>query len=197
MAMLPNAGSQAAFLMYFSQTQTAGTQLIVKDGTGNTVAEYTPSKEFTSVAVSVLELKTGSDYTLYTNGSEIVSFTPTDSCTYLDETGITEARGGFGQGAGMPGGFEERPSGGQGERPDGPFNPSDGSLTPPDGSFSPPDGFGERPEMPDEGVQGGPYVPDSPRNRLSHNGRGAEMTKSVFNRREMNSCWTQKRIRRL
>jgi hypothetical protein len=109
MAQAPSTdSSQPSILMYYSTAQAAGTPFTLKDSGGNTVATFTPAKSYSAVAVSAPGLKTGQAYTLYNGTTQVVTFTPTNQVTYLNESGITQGQtqgpgGGDGtHGGGMP-----------------------------------------------------------------------------------------------
>ena len=109
MAQTGSAGSsQPSILMTFTAAQAAGTTVTVRDGSGNTVASGAPAKEYASVAISAPGLKTGQTYSLWSGETEVVSFTITDTVTYLNESGITTNQGMMGGGP-MGGG---KPQGG-------------------------------------------------------------------------------------
>lgn len=102
--------SQPSILMYYSIIQAAGTVVTLNDESGNTVASFTPAKLYSSVAISAPGLMTGKTYTLFSGDTEVVSFTLSDTVTYLNESGITANQsmgpGGGGQfnNGGQPGG---------------------------------------------------------------------------------------------
>lgn len=103
MAEAPDTNSsQESILMYYSSTQAAGTVVSLKDSSGATLATFTPSKQFISAAISASGLKTGETYTLYSNDTSVVSFTLSDTVTYLNESGITTN-----QSMGSGGGFSQ------------------------------------------------------------------------------------------
>jgi hypothetical protein len=85
--------------MYYSSVQAAGTKLTLKDSSDNMIAEYTPAKQYASVAISTPGIQKGQNYSLYSGDTKVVSFTVSDTVTYLNESGITtnQSRG--------PGGF--------------------------------------------------------------------------------------------
>ncbi|TLS49147.1 carbohydrate-binding domain-containing protein [Paenibacillus antri] len=113
MASAPSdVSTQASILMTFPQTQAAGTTVRLEDAAGNEIAAVAPTKEFRTIIVSSPEMKLGESYILYSGGSEIVSFEVSQSVTWLNETGATEAQSG---GPGGFGGGGRRPS--LGERP--------------------------------------------------------------------------------
>jgi hypothetical protein len=102
MAQAPNDGSQPAILMYYGSTQAAGTVITLKDESGNTIASFTPSKEYSSVAISAPGLLIGSSYTLYSGDTALVSFEISEQTTYLNESGVTTGQGAtFGGGGGF------------------------------------------------------------------------------------------------
>lgn len=103
MAQAPESGTQPSILMYFSSSQSAGTQITLKDSSGNTVAEYTPSKTFASIAISSPSLKTGGSYTLYKGDTKVVTFSLSGTATYVDESGVTSKQSN-GPGGGNMGG---------------------------------------------------------------------------------------------
>lgn len=115
MAQSPDtSSSQPSILMYFSSAQAAGTKITLKDGSGKAIASFTPAKQFTSVAISVPGLKTGSSYTLYKGDTQVVTFKIADTVTYLNESGITTNQS---MGPGGKGGFGGGKQGRPGNRP--------------------------------------------------------------------------------
>jgi len=122
MAQCPDSNStQLSILMYFSASQAAGTEIALKDAGGNVIAAFTPAKQFASVAISSPDMEKGQSYTLYSGGVEVVTFTASDTVTYLNESGVTENRSG-GPGGGMPGGGMQGGDRQGGNMPDG-FGP--------------------------------------------------------------------------
>lgn len=148
-----DSSTQNVIMMTYSETQAAGTTVHLEDASGNTIVTYTPSKDYQTVLISSADLETDTSYTFYTGGSstgtnidglitdgddyqggeEVVTFTPTDTVQWIDESGTTTAgstggkSGGMGGAAGeMPeGDFGERPEGMErGEMPEGGFNPN-------------------------------------------------------------------------
>jgi len=111
MAAAPSdTSSQHAVMMYYSQSQAAGTPIQLKDADGNIITEFVPAKNYQSVVISVPELRADASYTFYSNGAEVVSFEITDTVTWLNESGVTEPGAGGFSGRGMGGGM--RPGGG-------------------------------------------------------------------------------------
>lgn len=114
MAQAPGSTStQPSVLMYYTSTQAQGTAIVLKDASGNKVAEFTPSKQYSSVAISSPLLKVGSTYTLYSGAKELVKFTLSSMTTYMSETGaIAQPMGPGGKPGGQmipPGGMIKRP----------------------------------------------------------------------------------------
>ncbi|EGA90805.1 hypothetical protein GPDM_03365 [Planococcus donghaensis MPA1U2] len=147
--------AQESIVMTFPEIQEAGTIVHLQDSEGTTIATYAPSREFSAIFISTPDLEIGTSYTLssggtssaeetaglyadggYEGGTELVDFTITESVTWLNEDGITEASvenpgGGAGVGAGA--GTGGRGAGG----------------TPPEAGALPPD----MPEMDEETEQ--------------------------------------------
>lgn len=112
MAEAPSEQStQYSILMDFSEVQQAGSIVNLKDGNENTVVTFAPRKEYQSVVITSPELKKDTTYTLYSGGTstgsisdgfytdgvyqggtKVVSFTISNSVTYLSETGVTSGR---------------------------------------------------------------------------------------------------------
>ncbi len=114
MAQAPGSTStQPSVMMYYTSTQAAGAAIVLKDAGGNKVAEFTPSKQYSSVAISSPLLKVGSTYILYSGAKELVKFTLSSMTTYMSETGVVT--GPIGPG-GKPGG-QMMPPGGMIKRP--------------------------------------------------------------------------------
>jgi hypothetical protein len=139
MAQAPSDSSSAySIAMSFSSMQQAGTIIHLEDSSGNTVATFAPAKGYQSVVISSPALKKGAEYTVYTGGTasgtqtdgfyadgtyqggtKVVSFTISDSVTWLNESGVTTANTGFGPGGGQggrQGGFGGGPGGAGGRQ---------------------------------------------------------------------------------
>lgn len=134
--------TQAGILMTFSETQSAGTIVHLEDSEEKTIATYAPLKDYQSVFISSPELKVDTAYTLYAggtstgsevdglysdgeykDGTKIVDFTMAETITWLDESGVTEARV-SGSGGGGRGGFGN-PDGTQKQMPSDMFGDLD------------------------------------------------------------------------
>lgn len=128
--------TQNSILMSYPETQLAGTILHLEDSKGNTVVTFAPEKDYQSVVISSPKLAKDASYTLYSDGTstrkasdglyeggdyqegtKVVEFTISDSVTWLDESGATEAK------SAGPGGMGGRTGGGQ--MPEGKGNPGD------------------------------------------------------------------------
>jgi len=125
MAQAPSTNTQPSILMYYNSAQAAGTTVTLKDKDGNSVITYTPSKQYSSVAISSPELLVGSTYTLYSGNTKIINLTLSDAITYLSESGVTTKPQNSG-----PGGGGMRPRG------DGKMRPGAGDM-PPGGNLPP------------------------------------------------------------
>jgi len=111
MAQAPSTDStQASILMYYSTAQAAETAITIKDAKGNTIVSFTPTKTYSSVAITSPDLKTGSTYTLYAGSKKVVDVTLSTVVTYLSETGVmTGGAGARGGGMMPPGGTMTKP----------------------------------------------------------------------------------------
>ncbi len=89
MAEAPSNNTQPSILMNYSSVQAAASTITLRDKDGNTVITFTPSKQYSSVAISSPQLSVGSAYTLYSGDSKIIDFTLSDSLIYLLESGVT------------------------------------------------------------------------------------------------------------
>ena len=135
---LNDSGStQNSIVYYLSETQAAGTKVVVADSKGNVIYENNSTTQaFNTVLFSVADLKSGENY-IVTVGeqSETVSISDTVN-------NIGENRDGNGPQGGMDGGFE------RGERPE---RPGKGGENGENGGFK----RGERPERPGKGGENG------------------------------------------
>lgn len=90
MAQAPgNTSTQASILMYFSTTQASGSELSLKDSSGKVLLIVTPENAYSSAALSHQEIKVGQNYSLFSNGNLVVTFTVNGPITYLNESGVT------------------------------------------------------------------------------------------------------------
>ena len=131
---LNDSGStQNSIVYYLSETQAAGTKVVVADSKGNVIYENSGTTQaFNTVLFSAADLKSGENYTVTVGEqSETVSISDTVN-------NIGENRGGNGPQGGMNGGFE------RGERPE---RPGKGSENGENGGFQ----RGNRPERPGKG----------------------------------------------
>ena len=135
---LNDSGStQNSIVYYLSETQAAGTKVVVADSKGNVIYENNSTTQaFNTVLFSAADLKSGENY-IVTVGeqSETVSISDTVN-------NIGENRDGNGPQGGMNGGFE------RGERPE---RPGKGGENGENGGFE----RGERPERPGKGGENG------------------------------------------
>ena len=129
--------TQNSIVYYLSETQAAGTKVVVADSKGNVIYENNSTTQaFNTVLFSAADLKSGENY-IVTVGeqSETVSISDTVN-------NIGENRDGNGPQGGMDGGFE------RGERPE---RPGKGGENGENGGFE----RGERPERPGKGGENG------------------------------------------
>lgn len=129
-----DTSKQSSILMTYPEVQSAGTIIHLEDSKGNTIATFTSEKEYQSLFISTPDINKDTTYSLYSGGrttevksnglsagtyekgTKVVEFTVSDTITYLDESGITEAPtnqmggpGGGGNRGGTP------PSGNEGQ----------------------------------------------------------------------------------
>ena len=117
MAQSPGSdSSQPSILMCYSTAQVTGTVISLKDSNGNTIATFSPSKQYASAAISSPIITIGQSYSLYSGSTKVVTFTLSETVTYLNESGVTTSQskspdGGM-QGGGAMQGASGMPSGG-------------------------------------------------------------------------------------
>ncbi len=139
-----DTSEQNSIMMTYSETQKAGTLVHLEDSDGNAIVTVKPKKDYQTVVISSSKITKDSTYVLYSGGSstevkssglstgsyekgtEVVEFTVSDTLTYVDESGISEAptnnmggpggSGGRGQGGTPPSGNFE---GDRGQAPEG------------------------------------------------------------------------------
>ncbi|SDX54543.1 carbohydrate-binding domain-containing protein [Paenibacillus sp. CF384] len=130
---ISDQSTQAGILMTYPQTQEAGTLIRVEDGAGDDVLTFAPLKDYQAVFVSSPDLKVNTSYVLYSGGTstgsqksglydggdyqggtKLIDFKTSTIVTWLNESGVTEARSGMGGPGGGGGGFPGRRGGGDG-----------------------------------------------------------------------------------
>lgn len=138
-----DTSEQNSIMMTYPETQKAGTLVHLEDSDGNAIVTVKPNKDYQTVLISSSKITKDSTYVLYSGGSstevksnglstgsyekgtEVVEFTVSDTLTYVNESGISEAPtnnmggpgggGGRGQGGTPPNGNFE---GGRGQAPE-------------------------------------------------------------------------------
>lgn len=132
MAQSPSENStQSSLTVYYSSIQKAGSAVILKDGSGNTVAAHTPSKDYQSVIISAPDIKQGETYLLYADKMLLTKITISNMITRVSDDG-SEAGGNM-----MDGGNR---LGRGGSAPDGAFTPPEKDSFRENGAFTPPEG---------------------------------------------------------
>lgn len=125
-----DTSTQYGILMTYPQQQAAGTLVHLESADGEEVATFKPLHAYQSVFVASPDLKKDGSYVLYsggssggsdqnglydggayTGGTKVVSFAIADVVTWLNESGVTEARSGM-MGGGFGGGGRGRGMGG-------------------------------------------------------------------------------------
>lgn len=106
--------TQCSMLVQFDSKVSGGTEVVLKDSSGNTILSYTPKKDYQSVVLSSADIKTGETYTV-TAGSQSKTVEMTDTI-YGEGNPMGGGHGGMMGGGQRPEG-NQRPDGGQ--RPEG------------------------------------------------------------------------------
>lgn len=110
MAQAPSETSTQNFVsMTFDSTVTAGSEVLLKDDSGNTVLSYTAAKSMQNIILSSAGITANGSYTISVNGTDIVSFTASAGATYVNGSGVITGQqggmGGFGGNGGGRGGM--------------------------------------------------------------------------------------------
>jgi hypothetical protein len=102
MDVAPTSGSsQPAVNVRFSSTKSAGTYVVIKDSSNNTVMTAQPTKQFQSVVMSCDKFVLGNSYTVY-YGNSLDNLTQETSFTFTSVSVSTSSSnsgwnfGGFG-----------------------------------------------------------------------------------------------------
>ena len=89
MAVAPGANSSKYSLsVFFGQTYAAGTELSVKDATGNVVLTHVSAKSFQHASLSSESFVEGATYYIYVNGEEYASATLSSKTTQVGQGGM-------------------------------------------------------------------------------------------------------------
>ncbi|MBQ3583748.1 MAG: carbohydrate-binding domain-containing protein [Lachnospiraceae bacterium] len=87
MEMAADSNSQVPCVnIAFENTYDGGTEITIQKESGEEVISYTPSKSFSSFVLSHDGLEKGSNYVIYANGTEVESFTVSDTITSVGNT---------------------------------------------------------------------------------------------------------------
>lgn len=119
------SSTQNSIMVNLSATQAAGSTLYICDDDGNVLLGVAPSKSYNSVLVSSSSFKTGSSYTLYTDGTggsvNDAGFIESGVTggTFVDEVTLSSSVTTVGTSAGMGGGMHggDMPKGDMGGNP--------------------------------------------------------------------------------
>lgn len=133
---------QNSALVFYSETQSAGSDVILTGSDGEELFYFTPEKEYSCILFSMPELEQGKTYQLSTDG-DVKEVVVSSAVTRIGEQ---TGRGGMERGIGREGaswgdarpGDENRP--GYGSGPEGGNRPEDGKR--PEGGNRPGDGSG-------------------------------------------------------
>ena len=123
--------TQATILVSYTQQQSSGNVIAIKDSNGNKILEYTSAIAFSMSGFTSPDFVIGETYTLYIDGEKRVDIELTSVVTSIADDGSIYS-GGMGGGRGNWGGGGQMPQGGEmpqggGNRPDGGQMPTDGS----------------------------------------------------------------------
>ena len=150
---------QRMILVYYDETQTAGTAITLTDESGKEVFSWTPEKSYGCLLLSIPEFADGMTYTL-ASGESSQELSIEGIITQSGEGGFGGAgTGRFGGpgGGGQPGG--QRPEGNGGQRPegnDGQRPEGNGGQRPEENGGQPPEGNGSQPPENGEALEGVP-----------------------------------------
>lgn len=148
---------QRMILVYYDETQTAGTAITLTDESGKEVFSWTPEKSYGCLLLSIPEFADGMTYTL-ASGESSQELSIEGILTQSGEGGFGGAgTGRFGGpgGGGQPGG--QRPEGNGGQRPegnDGQPPEGNGGQRPEENGGQPPEGNGSQPTENGEALEG-------------------------------------------
>lgn len=170
MAQAPtDTSSQYSIMMTYSSSQKANTIVRLEDSDGKEIITLAPTKDFQSIVISSPKLEKGKKYNLYTGGTSSqsvmdglykegsynkagdgVTFSVSDSVTYLSEDGVTTGKPANMQGGGMKPKDEINKE--NGIKPEGMTPPQDGAI--PEGKTPPQDGSKpEKGSKPEDGTK--------------------------------------------
>ncbi len=89
MAEAPSASSTQNSVKVTLTSQSAGTQVSIKDSSGKEIASFTPAKQYASVVISSPDIKSGSTYKVYAGGNEVGSFTVSGTVSEVTQSGAS------------------------------------------------------------------------------------------------------------
>ncbi|QIK69523.1 carbohydrate-binding domain-containing protein [Erysipelothrix sp. HDW6C] len=105
MLQMPGETStQNVLAIGFNNTQSAGTEFVIKDSSGNVITNHVATKQFSAVVFSSKDLLAGETYQIYANGTNITDVTLESVVTAQSETGEALSTMGGPGGMGAPGG---------------------------------------------------------------------------------------------
>jgi len=88
----PSATSEQPIIMlYYTSTQSAGTEISLKSADGTALISYSPEKNYSSVVISSPDMKLNETYTVYSNGSKLCDVTLASNVTSISDTGAAAA----------------------------------------------------------------------------------------------------------
>jgi hypothetical protein len=123
MTMSPSSTSSVlSFSMTFDEIKSAGTTVSVNNSSGTEMLSFTSEKDFQNVVIACADFELDAEYTILSNNETAVTFTPTETVTYVTKDGISENGAGMGGGMGGKRGQNGADPSGEfleGERPSG------------------------------------------------------------------------------
>jgi len=88
---------QASLVYYYTNTQTAGSTITLKDSSGNTIATCENPKTYSCVIISTPAMTDGQTYSLYSGDTKLEDITLSGTVTSSGTASSTGMSGGFGQ----------------------------------------------------------------------------------------------------
>lgn len=110
--LFSDSSTQYSLLYGYDSTQSAGTQVVLKDSSGNEIVSITPAKTYQAVIISTPSLTQGETYTLYSDNTKVADIT-LDSVSTTAGT-VSGGQGGMGSMGGGPNGMDRGQGGGPG-----------------------------------------------------------------------------------
>ncbi|MDO5521759.1 MAG: carbohydrate-binding domain-containing protein [bacterium] len=114
-----DSSSQASIFVQYTENKTAGTPITLKDASGKTVINYSPTTNYQCVVLSSSDIKVNETYTLYSGDTKLCEIKPTSTVTCVTDSGETATISQNNGGGHGGGGFNKDQNGTRPERPSG------------------------------------------------------------------------------